>query len=519
MKRIFTFLTALFFLSFGKSFSQPSCIVLGCAGNYGTVTVDASGPDVNDPNLGCYGAFNYKQVYWQYFYSPFADVFTQTYHQTSVGSPINLNFLVFDMGTSIPSPLTCPVDASGWTEVLCATTDRGSSDVGPGLNGDNLTTDAGHFYAIAIIAFDGTDPSYTFTVGTPQLGGVDLTAANCTLVPPSCIALGCAANYGTITTDALGSDVNDPNLGCYGAFNYKQVYWQFFYAPTSDIFTQTYHQTSVGSPINLNFLVFDMGVSVPPPVTCPVDASGWTEALCATTDHGSSDVGPGLNGDDLTTVAGHYYAIAIIFWDATDPSYTFTIGTPQLGGVDLTGANCSGIVLPVKLTSFSAKVTNCGVVNLDWKTAAESDFKDYEVQYSTNGTSFKTVATINADQLNQTYSYRHNTADQGKIYYRLKMVDIDGKSEYSKTIVMRLDCNKSVIFVYPNPVKDKLNVNITNAQNNITTAKLFDNYGRLIYSGQMISGTNTIDMTRFAKGVYMLTLKNNTEMQNIKIIK
>jgi hypothetical protein len=29
----------------------------------------------------------------------------------------------------------------------------------------------------------------------------------------------------------FGPDVNDPGLGCYGTYNYKQVYWQFFYAP------------------------------------------------------------------------------------------------------------------------------------------------------------------------------------------------------------------------------------------------------------------------------------------------
>ncbi len=173
----------------------------------------------------------------------------------------------------------------------------------------------------------------------------------------------------------------------------------------------------------------------------------------------------------------------------------------------------------MKLTSFNARVASCGVVNLDWAAATESDFKNYEVQYSTNGSSFQTIGTLPANSSTQKYSFQHNTPAQGKIYYRLKMDDLNGKSEYSKTIAMKLNCNKSEILVYPNPVKDKLNVNITNAQNNVTTASLFDNFGRLIYNGKMISGTNTIDMTRFANGIYLLTLRNSAEVQNIKIVK
>ena len=98
------------------------------------------------------------------------------------------------------------------------------------------------------------------------------------------------------------------------------------------------------------------------------------------------------------------------------------------------------------------------------------------------------------------------------------MIDVDGKFEFSKIIAMKLDCSQSSVFVYPNPVTDILNVNITNSQNNVT-ADLFDQNGKRMYSGKLISGTNLIDMTKFAKGIYLLTLKNNTETKNIKIIK
>ena len=158
---------------------------------------------------------------------------------------------------------------------------------------------------------------------------------------------------------------------------------------------------------------------------------------------------------------------------------------------------------------------------MDWTAESQSHFKNYEVQYSNDGIKFQTIATI-AGALkgsNQKYSYQHNNPRQGNIFYRLKMMDKNGKFEYSKIIALKLNCNRSSLMVYPNPVTDILNINITNLQNDVTVASLFDTNGKLIYSGEMVSGTNMIDMTKFAKGVYLLKLKNNVETQNIKIIK
>ena len=116
-------------------------------------------------------------------------------------------------------------------------------------------------------------------------------------------------------------------------------------------------------------------------------------------------------------------------------------------------------------------------------------------------------------------SYRQNNPRQGKGYYRLKMVDIDGKFTYSKIIPMNLDCGSRQVLVFPNPVFDVLNVNITNSQDNSTTAKLFDANGKLIYMNNLISGTNTINMANLPKGIYLLQLINSTEVQNLKIIR
>jgi hypothetical protein len=340
----------------------------------------------------------------------------------------------------------------------------------------------------------------------------------------NCISLGCAASQTGIITDGTLADSGPATgLGCYNGNVYKQVFWQFFFSPAGGDFTQTYTPTS-GTTMAINYDILDIGTSPAPSIDCPVNSATWTSVACDINDHINMPVGPGLFGVTLTTVAGHYYAVAIIIWQGTsngaDASYTFDISTPQIGGVDFTTANCPG-VLPVKLSSFNAAVNNC-IVDLRWTAESESDFKNYEVQYSTNGTSFQTIAAIaRAVQASgQKYTWQHKTPTQGNIYYRLKMISMDGGFAYSKIISIKLDCSRSSVIIYPNPVTDILNVNIASLQNNLTTiASLFDTNGKLIYSGEMANGTNIIDMAKFAKGVYLLKLKNSVETQDIKVIK
>jgi hypothetical protein len=66
-----------------------------------------------------------------------------------------------------------------------------------------------------------------------------------------------------------------------------------------------------------------------------------------------------------------------------------------------------------------------------------------------------------------------------------------------------------------------LNVNITNSDDNATTANLFGPDGRMVSTKKLISGTNLIDMTKFPKGLYLLDIINTNkgETQHFKIIK
>jgi len=355
--------------------------------------------------------------------------------------------------------------------------------------------------------------------------------------------MGCASNaatFGTQTANPLQPDNTSGIIeGCYGgSIPFKQIFWEFFFSPGGGDLVQSFTTLGNTNAFDLDYAIWDMGTSAPNPstLTCPINpgnigGNGWTQIQCnseSTNDNVATGPGiapgpPGNLPNTVTTVAGHYYAVGIIVSSGgLGPDYDFTVGTATLGGVAMTSSNCFDITLPIRLSSFGARVNNCAV-NLNWVSESETDFKNYQIESSTDGVSFKAIATISPLQNNtgstQKYSYQDKAAQQGKTYYRLKMIDIDGSFSYSNIIPLILDCNLGSVIVYPNPVHDVLNINVTNSNDNSTNANLYDSDGRLVLAKKLISGTNLIDMKRFPGGLYLLELNNNGVKQHFKIIK
>jgi hypothetical protein len=278
-----------------------------------------------------------------------------------------------------------------------------------------------------------------------------------------CVVLGCAAahtnqvaNVGVLTDQALPF-----SNGCFPlGSQYRQLVWQFFISNGGN-YKQQFTPTNAGDPLNINWVMFDMN-GVPPSTnaTCAdvaANVGSWTMIACGSILSPGTTQGPGdaslPNG--VGTNSGSHYAIAVVIDQSAQASYSFDIGAPtsDIGAGDepLTAANCD-ILLPVKLSSFGARVSNCAT-SLNWTSEIESGFKNYEVEYSSSGANFKTIAVVPAGNITgapQKYSYTDPTPRQGNVYYRLKMVDTDGKFDYSKIVVMKINCNESQLTVYPN---------------------------------------------------------------------
>jgi hypothetical protein len=97
--------------------------------------------------------------------------------------------------------------------------------------------------------------------------------------------------------------------------------------------------------------------------------------------------------------------------------------------------------LPVELTFFKASVDGWSV-QLNWETAAEVNNYGFEVERSTDKSSWRKIAFIaghgNSNSMKQ-YSFTDIKVSSGKYYYRLKQIDNTGIFDYSKEIEVTIE--------------------------------------------------------------------------------
>lgn len=115
--------------------------------------------------------------------------------------------------------------------------------------------------------------------------------------------------------------------------------------------------------------------------------------------------------------------------------------------------------LPLHLLNFSGTVIE-NKVHLKWQTADETDLSHYNVQRSFDGTNFSAIGQINSkgNSINN-YDFTDNDLINRlseQVYYRLNMVDIDGKYSYSKILKFDFSALKASIKLFPNPAVSTL---------------------------------------------------------------
>jgi hypothetical protein len=175
-------------------------------------------------------------------------------------------------------------------------------------------------------------------------------------------------------------------------------------------------------------------------------------------------------------------------------------------------------LLPVTLLDFNAILQGADV-RTTWSITDEINVKDYVVEHSTNGTSFRAVGALNATngQGVKNYTFVHPNAPEGKNFYRLIITDKDGSSKLSPVRLITIGKGLTVN-VYPNPVKDKLTVSLNSSISKPAGLKVINAFGQVLYQ-QQLSGTTQIDMSRYAAGMYVVQIDDGVNISTFKVQK
>jgi len=79
--------------------------------------------------------------------------------------------------------------------------------------------------------------------------------------------------------------------------------------------------------------------------------------------------------------------------------------------------------------------------------------------------------------------------------------------------------SKKSLTVYPNPVSDKLNINLT-GYDGVSSISLVDVNGRQVAANRTAQVNSTMDISRLAKGIYLVKVVTaGGEVLNAKVVK
>lgn len=165
-------------------------------------------------------------------------------------------------------------------------------------------------------------------------------------------------------------------------------------------------------------------------------------------------------------------------------------------------------VLPVRLVQFDGKAVGEQVA-LSWVTSNEQNSKGFEVQRSYNTKDWSVLGFVSSKGENgngrREYAFTDKNPATGTNYYRLKQVDFDEKSEFSKTIAVSVSAEKMALVAYPNPVgKGELSVELRHVSTPVASSRVYT------VSGAEIRGVefqnNKVNVRNLAPGLYLLKI-------------
>jgi hypothetical protein len=189
--------------------------------------------------------------------------------------------------------------------------------------------------------------------------------------------------------------------------------------------------------------------------------------------------------------------------------------------------------LPSELLSFTAKKKTNKNVLTEWTTASEINTARFEIELAKGNEEFQRNHFIKIGEVRsngnsvteQRYSFTDIESNKSGVrYYRLKIVDNDGRFSYSA--VRPVVFNDEIRWqVYPNPSQGIFNLVYQVNEGDVITMKLYDVNGKIVQQARLSANgfiqKHSIDLQspQFASGLYLLETGSGENKQVFRLVK
>ncbi len=178
--------------------------------------------------------------------------------------------------------------------------------------------------------------------------------------------------------------------------------------------------------------------------------------------------------------------------------------------------------LPVELTAFTAAADGEDAV-LKWETASETNNSGFDVQVSSgDGEAFRSLAWIEGKGTtleSQSYTFRAKGLSPGAYRFRLQQIDLDGATEFSPVVELRLRGASPFLLskAVPNPFGAASTVTVSVDRARQVQVSLYDVLGRevsVLHQGIVEENVRVlIDGAALPAGLYVLRARSGSDVQ------
>lgn len=204
-------------------------------------------------------------------------------------------------------------------------------------------------------------------------------------------------------------------------------------------------------------------------------------------------------------------------------NYLAGIKSNSWGKFRLTYYWCPAALLATSITNFMVIKSGSGML-LKWVEQNEQSNVTYEIEYSKDGSSYLPVGYTQSGTAGENkavsyqYTYALNSGDAGKLFFRIKRTDAQGRVTYTPIKMVDLSALGIAGYqVYPNPVQNTVMLEFDALQTGNFIVSLVNTTGQVIQQKQvLLSGGNQIrfDLDRHpASGLYYLQATDQTHNQ------
>ena len=235
-----------------------------------------------------------------------------------------------------------------------------------------------------------------------------------------------------------------------------------------------------------------------------------TNLVIATVPVGSSPYGISISPDGKNAYVSNFgsNSVSVINTATNEVTSTVAVGSNPISlGNFIANVQSPCSILPITLQSFTVSSISPRYNSLQIVTNNETNTAAIEIERSYDGTNFVLIDSLSAKGNSGTNQY--NIADKVVtsayvIYYRLKLINIDGSYFYSNIISIQLSTINAQLSIYPNPAKNFIMVN----GNDVTRVNIIDNLGRVVFNKKGLNISSSLNKIEFniKQGAYIVQI-------------